>query len=115
MLVDRNARYRNRPVINEPRTFYGQLLRILVLDVKPIPTAVPPKTTNTTLVLGVIRTCVIDSDHSVLDIHYSKNNGRVEVVEITTIQCVVGRIKDRGRFAIIDRSGALARPEFVEE
>ncbi|RPD71195.1 hypothetical protein L226DRAFT_547468 [Lentinus tigrinus ALCF2SS1-7] len=111
----RNARYRNRPAIMEPRTFYGQLLHILVIDVKPIPTAVPPKTTDTKLVLGVIRTCVTDGDHNVLDIHYYKNHGRVEVVEITTIQCVVGRVKDRGRFAIIDRSGALARPEFVHD
>lgn len=115
MLVDKNARYRNRPVMMEPRTFYGQLMRILVVDVKPIPTAIPPKTTSSTLVLGVIRTCVIDSDHRDLDIHYYKNQGRMEVVEITTIQCVVGRVKDRSHFGIIDRSGSLARPEFVDD
>ncbi len=99
----------------EPHNFYGQLLRILVVDVKPIPTAVPPKTTTSKLVLGVIHTCVIQSNHRVLDMHYYKNHGRTEVVEITTIQCVVGRLKDRGQYAIIDRSGPLARAEFLEE
>ncbi len=115
MLVDKNARYPNRPVINEERTFYGQLQRILAIDLKPIPTAVPSKTAPSTLVLGVIRTCTIEGDHSVLDIHFYKNLGRVEVVDLTTIQCVVGRVRDRGRFGIIDRSGTLARPEFVDE
>ncbi|KAI0686435.1 hypothetical protein C8T65DRAFT_567901 [Cerioporus squamosus] len=115
LLIDKNARYRNRPVIMEPHTFYGQLLRILVVNVKPIPTAVPPITTFSTLVLGVVLTCVIENNHRILDMHYYKNHGRTEVVEITTIQCVVGRIKDRGHYAIIDRSGALARAEFVNE
>ena len=114
MLVDRNAQYENHPVINKAQMFYKQLLHILVLDIKPIPTAVLPKNTSTTVVLRVIRTCVMDSNHNVLDIHYYKNHGHIDVVKITTIQCVVGRIKDRGCFAIIDQSGALAHPEFVE-
>lgn len=110
MLVNRNAQYQNHPVINKARMFYRQLLHILVLNVKP---AVLPKNTSTTVFLRVIRTCVMDSNHNVLDIHYYKNHGHIDVVKITTIQCVVGRIKDHGCFAIIDQSGALAHPEFV--
>ena len=41
--------------------------------------------------------------------------GAVDVVDITTIQCVVGRIKDRGQFTVIDRSGALSRAVYLDE
>ena len=44
--------------------------------------------------------------------HYFKTHGRTEVVDITTVQCLVGRVKDRGTWTIIDRSGNLARATF---
>ncbi|KAJ3004976.1 hypothetical protein NUW54_g4552 [Trametes sanguinea] len=114
LLVDKNARYRNRPVILEKKTFYGQLRQILVLDLCPIPSAAPPLVQPTTLVLGAVRQALIESHHSTLDIHYYKKMGALDLVDIATVQCVVGRIVDRGRTAIIDRSGALARAMYVE-
>jgi hypothetical protein len=36
-----------------------------------------------------------------------------EVVDANTIQCVVGRVKDRKRWWIIDRSSELAYPVFM--
>ncbi len=113
--VDRNARYRNRPVEYVPETFWGQLRQILVVKIDPIPSATPPELEPQILLLAVIRTCAIEDDHNLLDIHYYKNHGRTEVVDLNTVQCCVGRVKDRGRFAIVDRSGPLARAVFVEE
>lgn len=63
----------------------------------------------------MIRTCSIESDHGVLDIHYYKNHGRLEAVDLNMVRCCVGRVSDRGRFAIVDRSGPLARAVFVED
>ena len=48
-----------------------------------------------------------------LDINFYTNLGRYEVVDITSIQCLVRRVKDRGQWAIIDRSGALARAIYI--
>lgn len=63
------------------------------------------------VILGAILTCDIE-DKNDLDMHYYKTHGRTEVVDITTVQCLVGRIKDRGSWTIIDRSGKLARASF---
>ncbi|KAI0831438.1 hypothetical protein BC628DRAFT_1462562, partial [Trametes gibbosa] len=114
-LVDKNARYRGRPVILEKKTFYGELQHILLVNLNPIPAATPPLLSPETLLLAVIRNCSIESDVTRLDIHYYKQFSRTEVVDLTTVQCIVGRIQDRGRFAIIDRSGTLSRALYIEE
>jgi hypothetical protein len=36
--------------------------------------------------------------------YYFKEFGAEEVVDLDTLQCVVGRVKDRGEWAIVDRS-----------
>lgn len=67
-----------------------------------------------TLLLAVIRSCTIEASDDRLDLHFYKQLGRTEVVDLTTIQCVVGRVHDRGRYAIIDRSGTLSRALYLE-
>jgi len=37
-------------------------------------------------------------------IYYYKDFGVEEVVDMKTVQCVVGRVKDRGEWAIVNRS-----------
>jgi hypothetical protein len=37
-------------------------------------------------------------------IHYYKEFSVNEVVDLNTVQCVVGRVRDRDEWAIIDRS-----------
>ncbi|KAI0634214.1 hypothetical protein C8Q77DRAFT_1055307 [Trametes polyzona] len=108
LLVDRNARFRNLPVNLGPRTFYGQLKNILTFHVASIPAGL-----SEDLLLGVIQRCNIDESEPGLDVHYYERMGAVEVVDITTVQCVVGRIHDRGRWAVIDRSGSLSRALFT--
>jgi hypothetical protein len=63
------------------------------------------------LILGAILTCNIEEKTN-LDMHYYKTHGRTEVVDITTVQCLVGRVRDCGSWIIIDRSGNLARATF---
>lgn len=62
----------------------------------------------TTLILAAIHTCDIEA-HNSLDMHYYSKFGRTEVVDITSVQCVVGRVKSRNRWAILDRTGGMAR------
>ncbi|KAH9921953.1 uncharacterized protein BXZ73DRAFT_51623, partial [Epithele typhae] len=110
--VDRNRSFANRPIDLEERTYFGQLQHVLVVNIGAIPSAVPP-VPATTLLLGVIKMCKIEEKHPSLDIHYYKDLGRTHIVDMSTVQCVVGRVSDRGRHGIIDRSGPLARAEFV--
>ena len=47
-----------------------------------------------------------------LSIPYYSEMGGMEVVDISVIKCLVGRIEDRGEWAIIDRTAGLARGDF---
>jgi len=59
----------------------------------------------TTIILAVIQGVKTTIKHG---IHYYKELGVDEVVDLTTVQCVVGRIQDRGEWAIVDRSDNVA-------
>jgi len=50
-----------------------------------------------------------------LDLHYYSKMGCVEVLDMTCVQCVVGRVKDpdtSNGWVLVDRSGSLARAAF---
>ena len=68
------------------------------------------------VIFASIKNCPIERHDDDLDMHYYWNeNGYTEIVDITSVQCLVGRISDRGWWAIIDQSGKLAHAEAVEE
>ena len=58
----------------------------------------------TTLILAVIQEVKAKLTDG---IYYYKNFGLDEVVDLDTIQCVVGRIQDRGKWALIDQSNSM--------
>jgi hypothetical protein len=101
--VDRNARHLKKAPDFEERNFFGQLGRILVLE---LPMAQKLHLTEpTTVIVAVIR----EVKAKLIDgIYYYEEFGADEVVDLETIQCVVGRIKDRGKWALIDRSDRVA-------
>lgn len=39
--------------------------------------------------------------------------GALEAVDLTCVHCVIGRIPDRGCWAIVDRSGSLAKTQLL--
>src|SRR5882724_9643755 len=101
MLVDQNANYQNRPVVLQPAVFFGQVRHIFTIHLGASETlglAEP-----TTLILAAIRTCA-DPELKDNGIYYYEREGRMEVVDILCVQCIIGRVVDRGRWAIIDRS-----------
>ena len=101
--MDRYARQRKRIPEFEVQNFFGQLQRILVLELPSTPRlniAMP-----TTVILALIKNVKVTLTDSV---YYYKGFGADEVVDLTTVQCVVGRIWDRDGWAIVDRSDNVA-------
>ncbi|KAJ7812827.1 hypothetical protein B0H14DRAFT_2377408, partial [Mycena olivaceomarginata] len=111
LLVDEHARKPRLAPRFVPVTFYGQLQNIFVVKLPPSPELGLEE--NATLILAAIRKCNITLRND-LDMHYYQKDGPVEVVDISSVQCLVGRIKttDKKNWAIIDRSGDLARPSW---
>ena len=94
-------------------TFYGQLQRILYFKLGSIPSC--SISSPQTLVFAVIQSCAVEESDLPLDIHYYSRLSAYDYVDAATIACVVGHVKDRGRFAIIDRSGDLVHATFTDD
>ncbi|KAH9922695.1 hypothetical protein B0H21DRAFT_712628 [Amylocystis lapponica] len=116
-LVDINARHPRRLVVLQKRTFYGQLQHLVVLRLTPCARLAIKE--PTTIILAAIRSCVVESSHSDLDIHFYPQGaagvGSLDVVDVTCVQCLIGRVPDGSQWAIIDRSGMLSRAVYAEE
>jgi hypothetical protein len=112
MLVDIHATKRRVASKFEVKSFYGQLENILVICLPA--TAQLALATETTLILAGIRQCEIDSTNSMGMSLYSKM-GRFEVVDMTCVQCLVGRVQNNKRWAIIDRSCGLQRSYYAAD
>ncbi|EPS95762.1 hypothetical protein FOMPIDRAFT_65211, partial [Fomitopsis schrenkii] len=112
-LVDKFANQRNRPSVFELRTFYGELQHLFSIKLQGPTVSERPEM----ILLAGIRTCKLDNraPPGGLDIHYYTTEGQYEVVDVNNVQCLVGRIRDREQWAIVDRSGSLARALYVED
>lgn len=113
-LVDKYARQKKRQPEYEMKTFYGQLQHIFVVSL-PLDTdlCISEPTVH---ILASIKTCKVERSNAALDIHYYSKLGGLDILDITCIQCVVGRIScANNSWAIIDRSGDLARAFYVPE
>ena len=102
MLVDRNARHQNLPVVLQPEIFFGQLQCIIVMDIGPSQKLGLQE--PETIILAAIRTCADAKTLPGGNIYYYSREGSLEVVDVNCIQCGVGRIKDGNKWAIVDRS-----------
>ena len=116
MLVDRYAHMRHRKLVLELQTFYGQLKHLYLINFVCSDTQVDPQQP---IILAAIRNCKIKDlqptklEH--LNIHIYNMTGSLDLVDVTSIQALVGRVKytvDSGGWAIIDRSGSLAHAEW---
>ena len=116
MLVDRFAHMHYCKPKFEPQTFYGQLEHLYLITFTCSDTRVDPQKP---IIFAAIRNCKIKdpgpTDLEGLDIHLYNTTGSLDLVDITSIQALVGRVEyvvDGGGWALIDRSGSLARPEW---
>ncbi|KAJ7771163.1 hypothetical protein DFH07DRAFT_866511 [Mycena maculata] len=111
LLVDVNARRLRTAPRYEPTTFYGQLQNLFVIKLPPAPELELEE--ETTLILAAVQKCAVIAQND-LDMQYYEKEGPIEVIDMSCIQCLVGRVKtmDRKRWAIIDHSGSSARPYY---
>ena len=59
-----------------------------------------------TYLYSVIRRAnICEQPNNLYKINYYQELGPVDVVDLNQVKCVVGRIRDRGKWAIVDRSG----------
>ena len=85
-------------------TFFGELQRIVKIDL--------PETSHLnlkepmTLFYAIVKQC--NTKQSKEGFWEYKELGGLEAVDIGLIQCAVGRIFDRGKWIIVDRSGECA-------
>lgn len=111
--MDINENRPRMPPVFKAVEYFGQLLSILVIELPQW--ATPSATRSETRVLAIVGTRDTKTE-TCLDIPYYAQSGRVSVraVDITTLMCLVGRINDGRRCAIVDRSGDMARAEFFD-
>lgn len=103
--MDKNARYPKRPVVLEPRVFFGQLQNIFVIKFGASP--LRKLTKNMTLILAAIRVCAKPQVNGENGVYYYSREGHLEVVDMKCVRCLVGRVKDGNEWAIVDRSDAV--------
>jgi hypothetical protein len=64
-------------------------------------------------IVALVHRCILKEDDpqlASLDIHFfSKERQSFDIIDITSVQCLVGRVKRGTSWAIIDRSGKLAQ------
>lgn len=113
-MVDKFARLRNVEPVYIPQTHYGRLQHVIAVYV-PRCATLGIEEPETVLLAGVTA-CEIEATHGRLDIHYYTHESKTEeFMDLTCVQCLVARMRDGGsRWAIMDRSGSLSRPEFVD-
>ena len=91
---------------------FRQLRSILRFD---LPAGIAPSVTRTVTVVLVIIQSADVSYKICLMIPYYKELGHMEAINMSTMMCLVGHVKDhRGQWAIVDRSGKSARSNPAE-
>jgi hypothetical protein len=118
VFVDQNERCGYQDVVLQPRTEYGRLCRLFVVKL-PACAALGLEEPSS-LIMAAVRTCKLTARLGDLDVHFYVDESQSHVLDIMCLQCVVGRIPynrifgtQRSRWAIIDRSGNMARAEFL--
>ena len=94
-------------------THYGKLQHILTIALSDSCKSLQPSG-PTDSIFALIHRCNLKQDDpqlAKLDIHFfSKERESFDVIDVTGVQCLVGRVKAGGNtWAIIDRSGKLAQ------
>lgn len=90
-------------------TFFGELQRIVKIDVPATSMSYLNLKEPASLFYAIVKQCNAKQSREGFW-EYTKLGG-LEAVDIGLLQCVVGRIFDRGKWVIIDRSGERAHAD----
>jgi len=69
---------------------------------------------NKTILLAVIKPCRTNGKDAAKEMTEYSDYSTPIVTDLRTVQCVVGRVKTRNKWAIIDRSDELSKTEFID-
>lgn len=111
LVIDTRSHQRNAPSVFRPATFFGQLERIIVCKLEPCDAL--GGDAEIPLVLLDVHMC--DADEDRYGIWEYERFRYPEVINGTAIRALVGRIRDRGKWAFVRRSGAIQHASFVDE
>ena len=103
-LVDRNAD-NDGPEDLISQTFFGELQRVVRLDLPRSREIHQPQ--DKTVLLAHVKTCeAVENEDGFWE--YSSMKPSPHFMDLNTIVCVVGRVRDRGHWTFVDRSGPTA-------
>jgi hypothetical protein len=104
----------NADPVYRPKDFYGQLRNIVVINL-PVSEELH-LTEPSILILAVIQSLKVETAPDAAGALHYKNSpvgiGALEVVDLATIQCSIGRVLDCDSWVIVDRSGPFAQASF---
>ena len=110
-MVTNRERAHGHPV-QVRQIFYGQLESILDVFLPPTHTLdiMQPKH----FLLALVTPCSTRGKDATRDVTTYEDMTRPVIINIQTIECVVGRVQRGNMWGIIDRSGDFARTVFVD-
>ncbi|KAG9018790.1 hypothetical protein FRB90_009638 [Tulasnella sp. 427] len=107
--VDQHAHQRNREPVFRQMTFFGQLERIILCWLKP---SAEFQVKNDMLVLLDVNLC--DAVQDRFGFWEYENFRYREIIDGKSIRALVGRIRDRGKWVFVQRSGAMEHAEYTD-
>jgi hypothetical protein len=77
------------------------LKRVIILKLPPLPLF--SLNTSSTIFFAVVQCVTTMQENNLI---YYHDSGPIEIIDLNTVECVVGRVWDRNSWAIVDRSCA---------
>ncbi len=94
---------------------YGRLLAILELFLDPLRPRIWKDLAGSTILLAVITPCKTKGEDATQVLTMYKKYAADIVIDVNAVEAVVGRVRSRKSWGIVDRSSALARTVFSTE
>ncbi|KZV84260.1 hypothetical protein EXIGLDRAFT_624518 [Exidia glandulosa HHB12029] len=109
--------YKNQPKRKPEfvrKEYFGQLQYIYILPLPALPKY--KQREPQTLLLACVTDCAgLSQPNSVGVRYHSGKMGTSQVIDLASVECVIGRVEDRGQVAIIDRSNEFSRVIIPED
>lgn len=109
LFVDKYAHSRRREPEFVCKTFFGQVLRFLVVDIDMSSSRRHDIESGKFIYAAIHEANISEPANQRCPINYYQNLGRTELVNLNMVQCLIGRIKDRNRWALVDRNPSQAK------
>jgi hypothetical protein len=107
--IDINAHKRNAPVMFEKRTFYGRILGLLAFEIRTVLSC-------RTHVLANIAPIKLERKNRLgMPVYKGDKLEPARLVDVSCIQCVIGRVKDKEFWTLIERGEMGGLLEAYEE